>query len=137
MPFFRKFLSAEKRQTVVKNRRLHLANERTFLAWIRTSLGIMAFGIVVEKVLIPLGCLKNNQTPLKRPLPGMALYLGVFLVIIGALTGLLATYRFIKTEKDIMEGVYRPSIVSDSLIAIVVVVIGILLALYLVFPSAG
>jgi uncharacterized membrane protein YidH (DUF202 family) len=27
----------------------HMANERTFLAWIRTSLGIMAFGFVVEK----------------------------------------------------------------------------------------
>ena len=25
----------------------HLANERTFLAWIRTSIGIMAFGFVV------------------------------------------------------------------------------------------
>ena len=27
----------------------HMANERTFLAWIRTSIGIMAFGFVVEK----------------------------------------------------------------------------------------
>ena len=27
----------------------HLANERTFLAWIRTSIGIMAFGFVVQK----------------------------------------------------------------------------------------
>jgi putative membrane protein len=29
--------------------REHLANERTFLAWIRTSIGIMAFGFVVVK----------------------------------------------------------------------------------------
>ena len=27
----------------------HLANERTFLAWMRTSIGIMAFGFVVVK----------------------------------------------------------------------------------------
>ena len=33
----------------VGNRRVHMANERTFLAWIRTSIGIMAFGFVVEK----------------------------------------------------------------------------------------
>jgi putative membrane protein len=26
-----------------------MANERTFLAWIRTGIGIMAFGFVVEK----------------------------------------------------------------------------------------
>jgi putative membrane protein len=27
----------------------HLANERTFLAWIRTGIGIMGFGFVVVK----------------------------------------------------------------------------------------
>lgn len=31
------------------NAREHLANERTLLAWIRTSIGIMAFGFVVVK----------------------------------------------------------------------------------------
>lgn len=30
----------------------HMANERTFLAWIRTSIGIMAFGFVVEKFVL-------------------------------------------------------------------------------------
>jgi len=39
----------EIKQVRVQNRRVHLANERTFLAWIRTSIGIMAFGFVVEK----------------------------------------------------------------------------------------
>ncbi len=33
----------------IGNRRDHMANERTFLAWIRTSVGVMAFGFVVEK----------------------------------------------------------------------------------------
>ncbi len=32
-----------------QNAREHLANERTLLAWIRTSIGIMAFGFVVVK----------------------------------------------------------------------------------------
>ncbi|HEX4851399.1 MAG TPA: DUF202 domain-containing protein [Puia sp.] len=36
----------------------HLANERTFLAWIRTSVGIMAFGFVVSVLLI--GYLMEN-----------------------------------------------------------------------------
>ena len=38
-----------KKSTKVPNRRDHMANERTFLAWVRTSIGIMAFGFVVEK----------------------------------------------------------------------------------------
>lgn len=29
-----------------RNRRVHLADERTFLAWIRTIIGIIAFGFV-------------------------------------------------------------------------------------------
>ena len=32
-----------------QNRSDHMANERTFLAWVRTSIAIMAFGFVVEK----------------------------------------------------------------------------------------
>ena len=39
----------DKKSVRVRNRRVHMANERTFLAWIRTSIGIMAFGFVVEK----------------------------------------------------------------------------------------
>jgi len=39
----------DKKSARVRNRRVHTANERTFLAWIRTSIGIMAFGFVVEK----------------------------------------------------------------------------------------
>ena len=54
MYLFRKTLSEEGKQARVKNRRVHMANERTFLAWIRTCIGIMAFGFVIEKFIIPL-----------------------------------------------------------------------------------
>jgi len=40
-------------QARVKNRRVHMANERTFLAWIMTCIGIMAFGFVIEKFILP------------------------------------------------------------------------------------
>ena len=49
----KKKISEGKRRTRVKNRRVHMANERTFLAWIRTSIGIMAFGFVIEKFVVP------------------------------------------------------------------------------------
>jgi len=34
---------------MIKNFGDHSANERTFLAWVRTAIGIMAFGFLVEK----------------------------------------------------------------------------------------
>ncbi len=36
----------------VPNCRDHMANERTFLAWVRTSIGIMALSFVVEKLAL-------------------------------------------------------------------------------------
>ena len=50
----------------VQNRRVHMANERTFLAWIRTSIGIMAFGFVMEKFALfvrQMGCFLNQTGP--------------------------------------------------------------------------
>jgi hypothetical protein len=59
-------------------------------------------------------------------------FLGIFLVSLGTAAGLLATYRFRKTEKQIMEDTYQPSIVADILVAILLASIGILLVIYLI-----
>ena len=34
---------------MIKNFSDHSANERTFLAWVRTAIAVMAFGFIVEK----------------------------------------------------------------------------------------
>jgi len=129
---FGKLISEKKRQAGVKNRRVHMANERTFLAWIRTCIGIMAFGFVIEKFIIFLdygntasghGLFDEHQ---------YVTFLSIFLVSLGAAAGLLATYRFRKTEKQIMEDTYHPSIVADILVAILLASIGILMVIYLI-----
>ena len=132
MYLFRKKLSEKKKQARVKNRRVHMANERTFLAWIRTSIGIMAFGFVIEKFFVSYDY--NNTTGIKNLSDGynFIAFLGILLVFLGAGAGLLATYRFLKTEKEIMEDTYHPSVIADILIAILLGSIGILLAVYLV-----
>ena len=42
-------IDEDQKSSTSSHARDHMANERTFLAWIRTSIGIMAFGFVVEK----------------------------------------------------------------------------------------
>ena len=125
------------RQSRVKNRRVHMANERTFLSWIRTSIGIMAFGFVIEKFMVPVG--NHNMASFHIPVKGsnFIAYLGIFLVFMGAACGLLATVRFLRTEKEIMEDTYHPSIIADILIAILLGSIGILLVIYLIFIEPG
>ena len=97
----------------VSNRRVHMANERTFLAWIRTSVGIMAFGFVVEKFALfikQLSFYLGNPNIDKIPPPshGYSSILGIFLVGLGASMGVLAFIRYKKVEKQIDEDLYQP-----------------------------
>src|SRR5512142_1198219 len=95
----------DKRPARVRNRRVHFANERTFLAWIRTSIGIMAFGFVVEKFglfvkqvsyfLSKSGHLPTGEkVPLTSPSPGYSSTLGILVVGLGALMALLSFIRY-------------------------------------------
>lgn len=132
MYLFKSKLSAEKTRAQAKNRRVHLSNERTFLAWIRTCIGIMAFGFVIEKFFLP-----PNGSQLTSGQPGAAgshyyAFLGIFLVLLGAATGILAAYRFLKTEREIIEDTYRPSVAADLMVAILLGAIGVLLFIYLI-----
>jgi len=80
------------------NRQVHMANERTFLAWIRTSIGIMAFGFVVEKftlfmkqMSVILG--KSTKEYALPPTPGYSAIVGILLVGLGTLLVLLEFNR--------------------------------------------
>ena len=134
----------DNRPVRVKNRRVHFANERTFLAWIRTSIGIMAFGFVVEKFALFLkqaayylgavgirGAAPHPGVAAGPPSPGYSSVLGILLVGLGALMALLAFVRYKRVEKQIDEDLYRPSVILDTLLTISVLVIGIFLMIYL------
>ena len=123
----------EKTSSKIRNRRVHMANERTFLAWIRTSVGIMAFGFVVEKFAL---FLKQVSYFLGReaPLPsgGYSSFFGIFLVMLGTLIGLLSFVRYKTVEKQIDEDSYRPSKILDIMLTLSVLAIGIFLVIYLI-----
>lgn len=117
----------------VHNRRVHMANERTFLAWIRTSIGIMAFGFVVEKFALFLKQISYFLgKEVTAPPPGYSSFFGIVLVFLGTLMGVLAFIRYKKVERQIDEDTYRPSRILDVLLALSVLAMGIFLAIYLV-----
>ncbi len=115
------------------NRRVHMANERTFLAWIRTSVAVMAFGFVVEKFSLFVKQMAyyvgKEASP---PAPGYSSIIGILLVGLGMLMGVLAFIRYKKVERQIDEETYMPSPVLSVLLAISVIVIGMFLLLYLI-----
>ena len=130
--------SEESTNPGVHNRRVHMANERTYLAWVRTSIGIMAFGFVVERFALFLKQLRyflEKTGPavgsLPAPPPGYSSFLGVLLVGLGAIMGVLAFVRYKKVEKQIYRDAYQPSITLDILLAISILTIGVFLVFIL------
>lgn len=133
--------SGNKGYSKVRNRRVHMANERTFLAWVRTSIGIMAFGFVVERFALfmkqfPLlfgnAGVSVAQGPSSR---GYASIFGIGLVVLGALMGLLSFVRYKKVERQIDEDTFQPSLILDILLVLSVLSIGIFLIVYLLHIS--
>jgi putative membrane protein len=123
----------DKKSSKVRNCRVHMANERTFLAWIRTGIGIMAFGFVVEKFALFLKQISYFLGKEVAPPPReYSSIFGIFLVALGALMGVLAFVRYKKVEKQIDEDTYQPSLILDILLTISVLAIGIFLVIYLV-----
>jgi putative membrane protein len=122
------------------SRRDHLANERTFLAWIRTNLGIMAFGFVVEKfsffiqeIAAFLRRTGEQSAPvIPSTLQGYSSIFGITLVGLGALLSLLVFLRYKKMERQIDADSYKPSHGLVTLLAFCVFFVGVLLIIYLV-----
>ena len=116
-----------------RNRRVHMANERTFLAWIRTSVSIMAFGFVVEKFSLFVKQLAYYLGKEGTPPPsGYSAVFGVILVGLGAAIGVLAFFRYKTVETQIDEDTYVPSKVLSVLLTLSLLAIGVFLVLYLV-----
>ncbi len=112
----------------------HLANERTLLAWIRTSIGIMAFGFVVVKfsLFARAGDHLMGVRPDELPHPGNSGPIGVILVAAGSLSLLLATLRYRTNQKQIDSGNFNQTSGILYFIVALVIAISVALIVYLI-----
>jgi putative membrane protein len=113
--------------------REHLANERTLLAWIRTSIGIMAFGFVVVKfsLFIRQISLLLGKDMIVAP-HGHSSLIGILLVAVGTVILILAYIKYHSTEKKLSGGTFKPSSSLILYLTLSLVIISILLILYLI-----
>jgi len=111
----------------------HLANERTFLAWIRTSIALMGFGFVIVKFALFLRQLSLMATDKGIVLPeGNSSVVGVTMVSLGAVVAILAYVRYRNIEQQLRENNYAPSGWLAMMVTVGIVAGSILMALYLV-----
>ncbi|MES2875287.1 MAG: DUF202 domain-containing protein [Bacteroidota bacterium] len=110
----------------------HLANERTYLAWIRTSIGVMGLGFVVVKFsLFTREISAALDVKMNANATGYSHTIGTFLVALGALIIIFAFFRYMETKKQLDSGVYFHSTVLIKIATLLIFLISILLLVYL------
>ncbi len=82
----------------------HAANERTFLAWVRTGIAVIAFGFIIEKFNLFVLTIESSAStelaqrlPLERLLGPLHRYGGAALICSGLALIVAATARFVHT----------------------------------------
>lgn len=96
--------------------RTHLANERTFLAWLRTGLSLVAVGLAAA------GFLPVDLVPGFRYVTLFA----VLLVLIGTAAAVYGANRYVVAYWQIETGSYRPAISPVVAFGLVVGVLGLM-----------
>jgi putative membrane protein len=113
----------------------HAANERTFLAWVRTAIAVMAFGFIIEKFDLFLAFAASEATSRSLALHGQkfANDVGLATIFLGVAMIVVAAVRFFQVAKDIESKKVVPSTGSrvDVALAVLLALLGISLFLYL------
>jgi len=79
----------------------HLANERTYLSWMRSAIALMGFGVLIVRI-------RMLQPPL-APTSGNTWKLGLVFALVGLVTVFLSTQHYFAVRYDIDEDTYEPA----------------------------
>jgi len=109
----------------------HLANERTYLAWIRTGIAIIALGFVVARF----GLFLREISPLAQSTVPYSFFIGnrVALVLVGGC--MEALRRFVKNQERIRMRSYEPTALVETVFSVAIFVFAILIIGYLILTS--
>lgn len=110
----------------------HLANERTFLAWVRTGVATIVFGFAVGRFSIALQEFLQIQGKAAST-PGLTAWLGMISIVFGVALIFAGLMRYRKTRVQIDTDSFEPAGVIIDLISVSLAVFGIVLAGYLVW----
>lgn len=118
-------------KNLIDRSREHMANERTFLAWIRTSIALMGFGFVIVKFTLFLKQLSLLLETRDVPSHGYSSIIGVVMVAIGVMIAVFAFLQYKKNEKWIKSNYYASSSMLSLIMTFILIIGGIFLIFYL------
>jgi putative membrane protein len=115
----------------------HLANERTFLAWVRTSIAIISLGFVVAKFDVWMRELAGPSAtaPAQAGSPHASLVIGIAMMAIGGIFAALAARRYHRVTLDIERGEVRADRGLVLFVTVIVVVLSLAMIACMVFSA--
>jgi uncharacterized protein (DUF302 family)/uncharacterized membrane protein YidH (DUF202 family) len=115
----------------------YLAAERTVLAWIRTGIALMGLGFVLARFGLFLQEFNHLQPDFPVKSCGTSLWIGVALILMGVSVCLLSMFRHLRMLKQLETGeslyLRSPRLVIG--VAVALVVLGLVMAGYLIFAN--
>lgn len=123
----------------VDRQREHQANERTFLAWLRTSVALIGFGFAIARFSLFLRQLQASVTHQEATAGRLfgSENLGVGLVIFGIIMVVLAAWRYNQVFWQIERGSYQPNRLMVWMTTGVVVILGVLSIPLVLWRNSG
>jgi len=110
----------------------HLANERTFLAWVRTGIAAVVFGFAIGRFAIAIRQFIQIQGRISAT-AGLSVWFGTVAIIAGLVLTIAGLLRDRRTRVQLETGHFEPAGFIIDLVAILVVLFGLVLAGYLVY----
>ena len=114
----------------------HLANERTFLAWVRTGAAIVVFGFAIGRFSIAMRQLTALQGHPVRT-AGLSVWLGSGTIVAGVALVVAGLVRYRTTRAQLEAGTFEPAGFVLDLITILTVLFGLALAAYLIYTQTS
>jgi len=115
--------------------RVYFAAERTFLAWIRTGLGLMGVGFAVSRFGLFLREMRSSELHAPVHATGLSVYSGVALVALGVIVNVSAVAHHIRTVRELRTGTWLPGRVSTNavILGLLLAALGVAMGVYLLF----
>ncbi len=111
--------------------REHLANERTLLAWVRTGVGLISVGFVVERAgALVAGASGQEGTAAASEVFGLAL------VALGCLALILGAKQFLDNRRMIQQGIFVSRMAPYTVIVVGSVSLAIAFIAYALFVGS-
>ncbi len=110
----------------------YLANERTFLAWIRTSIAVMSLGFVIAKFDVWMREFATRIEPqMDLHRTGISLPMGITMMAFGGVLAMLAAWHYHIVNLAIERGEVRANRTLIVIITIAVALLAVMMIGYL------